>query len=329
MDINNTILFEIEGATVLIRVDLKNAVVKVAGINVTEDITLNLVAPLSTEFNELSWSVSFDIERRDVQIPTGQHLNAPLPIEALQDMMALYQIDGTKETTDLMTNVFAMKLDMDVLEFLRHSFENQPGKYYETLPGFGEYSFTFDVRPAAGYAGGPKEWREQLKPQIDYLAQKIKNNTYLNTGIFVLVANPLDAQLISNVDWQFRGGQGAVDGVDVDYSVGTYVGANNYRIVSSVNVAQGAMYLVFLPATEKQMTYKYYAYSFCVEHGYIDPNRSRVPSIMMTKRHTFESMLPAIGLINIINNDGQGMFSSYVNVNSNNGWNDTAWDQAQ
>lgn len=317
LDINNNIVYESEDGskTVLVKVDLQGATAKIAAIGFTGEVTFKLVAPLSTEYNENSWSVSFDLERKDIQIPTGQHINAPLPIEALQDLMALYQIDGAKETTDLMTNVFAMKLDMDILEFLKNSYLNQPGKIYTELPEYSEYTLTFDVRPAAGFAGGPKEWREQLKPQIDFLAQNIKNRTYLNTGMFVIVANPLDAMLISNVDWQFRGGQGSnVDGVDVDYSVGTYVGANSYRIISSVNVAAGAMFIVFIPSSEKQMTYKYYPYSFSVEQGYVDPNRSRVPSIMMTKRHTMESFLPAIGVINIVNNDGTGMFNPYVSV---------------
>ena len=107
--------------------------------------------------------------------------------------------------------------------------------------------------------------------------------------MFTIVGNPLDIQLLTNVDWQFRGGQGvSMDGVDVDYSVGTYVGANAYRVIASVNVPAGEMYLVFTPNSDSQMTYKYYPYTFNTEMGYIDPNRSRVPSIMMTKRHTFQ-----------------------------------------
>jgi hypothetical protein len=295
LDINNTVVVEDEDVTILVRVDSKNATAKVAVIGEAKE--LRLVAPLSTEYNEASWSVGLDLERMDITIPTGEHLNAPLPIEALQDLMAIYQIDGTKETTDVMTNYFAQKLDLDILEFLKSSYLEQPGHYPvegDFVKEAGDFTLSFDVRPSAGFAGGPKEWREQLKPQIDYLAQAIKNATHLNTGHFVIVANPLDAMLISNIDWQFRGGQGSnVDGVDVDYSVGTYVGANSYKVVSSVNVPQGAMFVLFLPQSNKQMTYKYYPYTFCVEHGYIDPNRSRTPSIMMTKRHTFKALLPA------------------------------------
>jgi hypothetical protein len=289
-----------------------------AGTIAATGLEVSLRAGVSTEFNETGWSVGFDVGRLDIDVPTGQHINAPLPIEALNDMMALYQIDGTKETVDLMTNVFAQRLDIEVLEFIENSFNNQPGvSEFSDYPGASQYGFTFDVRPAAGFAGSPKAWREELKPQIDFLAQRIKNQTYLQSGIFTIVGNPLDVQLLTNVDWQFRGGQGAsMDGVDVDYSIGTYVGANAFRVIASVNVPAGAMYIVFTPNSETQMTYKYFPYTFSTEMGYIDPNRSRVPSIMMTKRHAFAEFLPAVGAIVIENNNGEGQFTPGYNPSS-------------
>jgi hypothetical protein len=351
IEINGTILADVVlsaavgGATrslagqVIVRVDLQKGTALVAAVGFATEgsgtnptlsvgnLTIVLKAGVSSEFNESSYSIGFDIARYDIDIPTGQHINAPLPIEALNDMMALYQIDGTKETVDLMTNVFAMRLDYEVLEFLRNSLFNQPGVSEfktEQYPAFGapERLVTFDVRPAAGFAGSPKAWREELKPQIDHLAQRIKNDTYLQSGIFTIVGNPLDIQLLTNVDWQFRGGQGVnMDGVDVDYSLGTYVGANAYKVIASVNVPEGMMYLIFTPSGDTQMTYKYYPYTFSTEMGYIDPNRSRVPSIMMTKRHTFAEFLPAIGAINIVNNTGVGQFNSgYWPVQSGTQW---------
>jgi hypothetical protein len=330
LEINGTIIADVSlkdaGGTVrasgqiVLRVDLQAGTALVAAVgfapigasSTLASLTVNLKAAVSSEFNESGYSIGFDIARLDIDIPTGQHINAPLPIEALNDMMALYQIDGTKETVDLMTNVFATKLDLEALAFLRDSFTNQPGvAEFADFPGSSAYDLVFDIRPAAGFAGSPKAWREELKPQIDFLAQKIKNQTFLQSGIFTIVGNPLDIQLLTNVDWAFRGGQGAnMDGVDVDYSVGTYIGANSYRVISSINVPQGDIFIVFTPNSDTQMTYKYYPYTFSTEMGYIDPNRSRVPSIMMTKRHTFAEFLPAIGSIQIVNNDGAGQFSA-------------------
>jgi hypothetical protein len=314
---------------VLVRADLQKATALVASIGfvvtgLASGYALSYVsaivkAGVSTEFNETGFSVGFDVGRLDIDVPTGQHINAPLPIEALNDMMALYQIDGTKETVDLMTNVFAQRLDIEVLEFIKNSFRNQPGvAEFSNYPTSSRYDLVFDVRPSAGFAGSPKAWREELKPQIDFLSQRIKNQTYLQSGIFTIIGNPLDVQLLTNVDWQFRGGQGAsMDGVDVDYSIGTYIGANAYRVIASVNVPAGAMFLVFTPNSETQMTYKYFPYTFSTEMGYIDPNRSRVPSIMMTKRHAFAEFLPAVGRILVANNDGTSQFNT---VNAQTNW---------
>jgi hypothetical protein len=180
-----------------------------------------------------------------------------------------------------------------------------------------------------GFAGTPKAWREQIRTAIDYLAQQIKNETYLGAGQFKIVCNPLDAMLISNVNWEFQGGSTTVDGVSVDYSVGTFQGANFYSIISSVNVPQGAVYVVFLPETNTQMTYCYFPYSFSTSLGYVSPNRSRVPSVMMTKRHTFAEFIPAVGVVEVLNNTG-APYAQYVNAaTASAGYPNTNWNRAQ
>jgi len=300
----------------VVNFDGKNRKVTLAAIGAAVKVVVK--AGVSSEYNEESWDVSFDIQRQDIDIPTGQHLNASLPVEYLNDVKALYQIDGTKETVDLMTNIFAQKLDLEVVRFVQDALANRPRNeaYMDgTYGGAGEYTLVFDCKPAAGFSRGQKEWREELKLQIDHLAQKIKNETFLQIGTFNIVANPLDAMLLSNVDWQFRGGQtGGIDGVTVDYSIGTFVGSNTYKVIASTNVPAGVMYILFLPTGKTQMTYKYYPYTFTTELGYTDPNRSRVPSIMMTKRHTFFEFMPAVGAILIQNNDGMSYMRKYQDV---------------
>lgn len=304
-------LFDLgDGCQLVVKFDGANrrATFALVGGEEGAEVKIHVKAGVSSEYNEESWSVGFDIARQDIDIPTGQHINAPLPIEALNDMMALYQIDGTKETVDLMTNIFASKVDLEILDFLQRCLANRPSNeaFATGYEGAEKFMLTFDCKPAAGFAGSPKAWREEIKPMIDHLAQKIKNETYLTSGTFTIVGNPLDIQILANVDWSFRGGQGgSMDGVAVDYSIGTYVGANSYKVIASTLVPAGVMYLLFIPAGGTQLTYAYYPYSFSTEMGYVDPNRSRVPSIMMTKRHTMFEFMPAIGAIMVANNDGQ------------------------
>jgi hypothetical protein len=318
LSVTGSRVIDLDAGQLIVQFDAAGKVT-LAYVGGAESTSVTVVGKIgvSTEYNEDHWSVGFDIARQDINIPTGQHINAPLPIEALKDMMALYQIDGTKETVDLMTNIFSMKLDLEVLEFIENSFVNQPNnEAFEDNAHHGQFAATFDCKPAAGFAGSPKAWREELKPMIDYIATKIKNATYLQNGIFSIVGNPLDVNLITNVDWSFRSGNGnVVDGVEVDYSVGSYIGANTYKVIASTNVPQGAIYIVFRPSSDTQMTYKYYPYTYSTEMGYTDSNRSRVPSIMMTKRHTFHEFMPACGAILIENNNGSP-YNSYVNTAS-------------
>jgi hypothetical protein len=323
LGVENVIVADVADGTIIVRANLdargsdSNLTVLAVGTEIT-GVTVRVHR--SSEFNEVNKSWGLDIGREDIRIGTGEHFNSPLPVEALQDMGALYQIDGTKEAVDLMTNAMAYEVDSKIINFLRESFINQPGQVfggaYSEYPTASKYLAVFNVKPAAGFAGGPKAWREELKPVIDHLAARIKNQTHLGAGMFVIVGNPLDVQLITNVDWTFRGGQQTVDGVSVNYSLGTYYGsAYAYRIVSSEIVKQGTLFIDFLPETNNQRTYQYWAYTFNTELGYRDPNHTMVPSVMLSKRDALKSFMPAIAAVKIIGNDagtGYDPFRDYI-----------------
>lgn len=249
---------------------------------------------LTSEFNTRSENISYDLETKDCTIGTGAHLNAALPLEFLQDSMAMYNIDGTLETVDLMSSVVAQKLDQELINFMKDSFENTDRRYLRS----------FDVRPSASYAGSPKEWREELKTVINQLALKMKNDSAMTNCKFVIFGNPMDVDLITNVDWTFNGSTDTRGGVDVDFNLGAYAGSNKFEIVSSMNIVEGELIVICVPNTDRQMTYKYYPYTFNVERqGYLNPLRTNVPSIMMTKRHTIEEFMPLVGIIEIKHND--------------------------
>ena len=84
-----------------------------------------------------------------------------------------------------------------------------------------------------------------------------------------------------------------------------YNGAIPYEIVSSENLPFGELRIFFYPTSDDHMTYCYFPYTFNVENnGYRDPNAPNVPSLMMTKRHTFEEFVPVQAVIRILNNTG-------------------------
>lgn len=255
---------------------------------------------LTQENNLRTQSVSFDMKRKEVRIGTGTHLNAPLPIEFLQDNLALYNIDGTVEVVDIMSNVIAQKLDQEIRDFFEQSFQASGS------PLVGK----FDVKPSAGFAGSPTEWRHELRTTIEWWATKLKQATNFTQGYFVVFGNPLDINLIPDIDWQFKSVQGERAGVNVNYDFGVMTANNIYSFVASNNVPQGKLTMFFVPNVDNYMTYKYYPYTFNVEKGYLDPQMMHVPSIMMTKRHTMEELIPMQCQIEILHNDGS-LITSY------------------
>lgn len=307
-----------EKGTILVRVDMitgKVIITRMVTSGVANAVTIKLRAHYSTEYANSGVSYGLEFARKDVNIGTGEHFYAGLPIEALQDTQALYQIDGTQEVLDVMTNATELQVDKKILNFLKQSFVDQPGSgEFSDYPTATDYLAIFDVKPAVGFANGPKAWREELKLVIDHMAARIKNKTHLGAGIFAIVSNPIDTQLLTNVDWQFKGGQGTVDGVTVNYNLGSYYGAYSYKIVSTEIVPQGVMYVVFIPQDNKQVTYSYWAYSYSVEKGYRDPTKPNVPALMLTKRDVLESFMPAIGAIKILDNDAGASYDPFRDV---------------
>lgn len=106
----------------------------------------------------------------------------------------------------------------------------------------------FDVRPAAGFMGSPKAWREEMKPQIDYLTQTLKNHLLgellddlkegkLNINPeyeYFVTGNPLDIQLLTNIDW-----------LDNERTIGQYFGAHTYYVTANaLEFEQGLLYIV-------------------------------------------------------------------------------------
>jgi len=262
---------------------------------------------LSPEMNNYSESVTFEIRNKEVQIGAGSHITSPLPIEFLQDVLAMFKIDGSLKIIDLMSTVLAQAVDVEAWKFLTESYRvNRLGSM--DLLGNAGYGYTrsFNVVPPKEFVGRPKDWREEIKDTIDYICIKMRNDLSYPGGKFTILANPLDARLITNINWVYTAGQSEKGGVQIDYSFGNFTGANYYELISTENIPQGKMRVFFFPSQEDQMTYKYFPYTFNIESngGYRDPRNPNVPAIMMTKRHTFEEFVPLQGEVIILGNEG-------------------------
>lgn len=250
---------------------------------------------VSSEMYTYTEEVGFDLNSREINIPTGTPISAPVPANYLTDLLRMFNIDGVSKVVDLMSNTLAQAADVEGIQFLRHA---------QTDPAWVR---SFDVHPSQQYMGSPSEWRSEIRMVIDNLAQTIQNQVLFNIGYFVVLGNPLDMQLIPNITWEFSSSSEEVSGVRVDYSVGSATGAHQFLMVSSTNVKAGSIMVYYIPTTPDQMTFKMYPYSFNVHpagSGYNSPKAPNVPSIMANRRYTYEKMVPAIGKITILNNNG-------------------------
>lgn len=257
---------------------------------------------MTQENNRRTRSVSLDLRKKDIKIGTGEHLTAEFPIEWAQDMAATYSVDVSQEMIDLMSNLTAQTLDAEMIEFLERSFQVSGSPF----------TAHWDTKPTAGFAGSPLEWRQQLRVTIDWWANRLKSSTLFTFGHFVIMGHPIDIQLIPDLQWTFRGAEGEYGSVNVNYDFGVVTGTNQYHVLATENISDGKLYMFFVPNVENNMTYMYYPYTFnIVDKGYISDNSPNVPSIMMTKRHTIEELIPMQVQIVIRNNNGE-LVQSYA-----------------
>jgi hypothetical protein len=263
--------------------------------------SLKIKGHLNTSNSNRVENVGYEINTRRVNIGTGPRLAAPLSTEWLQDLMAMYSVDGFLKVQETMTSFLAQKLDLEADNFLQRILDENKNDPTRT-----EYSRNFDVRPSASFTGSPKEWREEMKTVVDHLAITMRNESSFTGGKFSMIGNPLDIQLIPNNDWIFNSSTEDRAGVSADYNVGAYSGANSYRTVATPNSRNGKIKILFQPTDPEQMSVKFYPYAYNVEqgNGYRDPNNPNLPSIQISRRHTFEVMTPLVGEIVVKNNDG-------------------------
>ena len=318
-DYNVKVSEETFAGKVILTVDFEKATCTVACVALqgAQPTAVEVVAHYSTEYHENVVSTGLETGRDEINIATGDHISATVPVSFLQDMQAMYKVSGTEELTASMSKLVELQLDKRIAKFIADAFVNQPGhaKPYRHLPDNSQRFAVFNAKPSATFTGTQRAWRDEIRVYIDDLAARIEVATYLEDGIYTVVCNPKDAQLINNINWTFSGGASVVDGVSVSYSVGTFVGTHTYKIISSPQVPQGYIYIMFIPAGDKQLTYAYYPYSFVMESNYRDPNRANVPSLMTTKRDAVKDFLPAIACIQVMNNgsalSGDNVFDIY------------------
>lgn len=255
---------------------------------------VEILGHVSSEAHTTAQQVGYDWTRKDINIGTAQHIESSLSVEYLQDLKAMYDVDGTAKAADLMSSTSAQKVDLDLIEFIQKAYEGTEAAY----------SKSFNVFPNSNYNMHPDEWMSGLRRTIDYVTTSMKNDFKSYDARWVIVGNPLDTDLIPNVEWTFRGAENTVAGIDVQYSIGAVKGSNYYKIVSSDLIPQGRLYIFGVPTRESYRTLTFFPYTFNVTQNYLNAKNPNVPSLMLTRRYTAETFTPLIGSVEIKNNNG-------------------------
>lgn len=325
--VNGTLIYDftagdpdVTTGKVIVTVDYKSDVIVASYIITSGTATVKAVkcrAHWSTEYHENVTTTGLETHRTEVEIGTADHISATVPAEFLSDLEAMYKIKGTEQLTSSMSKLVELHLDKRIAKFIADAFVTQPGDlpFYKHLGDNSQRFAVFNAKPPVNNTQGARAYRDEIRLYIDDLAARIEIATYLEEGVFNVVCNPKDAQLINNVNWTMQGGMDQVDGVSVSYNVGTYKGTHLYKVISSPQIEQGYIYILFIPSQDNQLTYVYYPYSFVMESNYRDPNRTNVPSLMTTKRDAMKSVLPAIACLQVLNNgsalSGSNVFDIY------------------
>jgi hypothetical protein len=253
-------------------------------------------AYVSSEYNNSNEQVGYDITTKETNIPTGGHISAPMSSEYLTDQLKMFNVDGIAKVVDIMSTVLGTRVDTEGLTFL------------DSTKVAGQWERQFDMYPPNTFAGVPSDWRREIRPVIDNIAQEMINAMQVGSyGYFVLVGNPIDTMILPDVDWVFDHTASEQAGVRVDYSVGEARGVYRYIIVSSERILPGKLRIVWIPMEEDAKTYMFYPYSFTMSkgEGNLNVRTPNVPAIVAHRRYVFENFMEsAIGEIRIIHNNG-------------------------
>lgn len=258
-------------------------------------VAIELEVGISSANHTRSTEISFEVKKRDFEIPTGEHFEANLPLEFINDMYALYKIDAASTVTETMSNVINQKLEQELDGFIDQALAEREATFKKT----------FNVHPHANFAIQHKEWVENLKRVIDYLANLLKNKSYFYNGYFVIYGNPVDVALLPNVSWTFNSASDNVNGINANYSIGAMSGSNKYVIVSSDLVKMGKLKMIMVPTVDDYKTFMYYPYTFNIVNNYLNAQgKKTMPNLMMTKRHITGRFMNLSAEITIQGNDG-------------------------
>ena len=92
-------------------------------------VQVTVRASLTEKWQEHNLSFEFQTESFSVTIPDGKHVSAPVPVELVQDIKSLYQLDAASELSNGMKMLYADAFDIEGLKYFEETIESAyPGQ---------------------------------------------------------------------------------------------------------------------------------------------------------------------------------------------------------
>lgn len=309
---------EMEQATIMVVLDMTTGRYRATATS-NRIISFMFDAFLSAEDNRTPAMLRTEQHSIEVMIGTGQHIMIDTPVELLQEYPTAHQgSDYVVAATDIISEVFAGNMNQEMLRFYRNSLTNSNASSYipdSVLRGVNKADAQFDIRVAHGE--NPSAYvDQQLKKCISYYINEIRSLTRIEDGFWSIVGHANNIALIPDFKTESfasinEGEDGVAEnlGFKVGYTLGftTNVINGKVRCLYTPEIKKERGLVCFFSSTDdKRPTYLFHPFSYTVSRGYQNPTNNTLPSIMVTKRHTFEEFVPSQFNLSILgNNDAQ------------------------
>lgn len=248
---------------------------------------ITYVCTVSPETNQTTMNLSKKMEKINISVGDGETINSDMPIQYVQDIKALFNVDAVADISKTMAETFAQYYDIQVYNTFRDAITTDDQKQ----------KFDASMIYGGAHIGISQQMHNAGMLQMIYngiAAIDNRNNFRSDTQYFV-ICNPSENALLSGSIAPEYAGSVSAGGSISHYTGNKIIGGyeNGFvKTISSKHYKRGEVYIVAKPQNEDHIAFGYYDYSQVIMpmNGYRNDQNPLVPNIMMNKRkaiHTF------------------------------------------
>lgn len=244
---------------------------------------------LSPETNFSSYNFTQKAEKINIEVGDGDTINSDIPIQYLQDMNALFNIDAVANASEMISKNFALAYDLECY-----------ATFVDNVVANSDQCLEYDASMLTGVAHNGISRAMQNSELLDKVIRGIgfidsRYNFSGSTDYYVL-CNPIENSIMAGAVVADYSGTTAQGGTIKPYAAGRYVQTVNeagaVRVISSNKYTSGKVYIVPKSDVDSEIGFGYYDYAQVLMPfgAYRNPKNPNVPNISCNKRkkiHTF------------------------------------------